>query len=78
MAAYWRFALLKHHREDLLGRTVYFDAKTLDINHVPRRALILMNRDDAPLVALVKSGQLLELASIPEPADPPYYAVAER
>ena len=45
---------------------------------VPGRALILMNRDDAPLVALVKLGQLRELASIPEPADPPYYAVVER
>jgi 4-amino-4-deoxy-L-arabinose transferase-like glycosyltransferase len=78
MAAYWRFALLKHHREDLLSKTVYFDAKGLDITTVPGRALILMKRDDAQLVALVRSGQLRELAPVPEPADPPYYAVAER
>ena len=78
MAAHWRFAVLKHHREDLLRKTVYFDARSLDITTVPRRALILMSRDDEPLVALVRSGQLRELASIPEPADPPYYAVAER
>ena len=78
MAAYWRFAVLKHHRQDLLGKTVYFDAKTLDVNSVPDRALILMSRDDGRLVATVRSGQLRELASIPEPADPPYYAVVER
>ena len=78
MAAHWRFAVLKHHREDLLPKTVYFDAKHLDITTVPRQALILMNRDDAPLVALVRSGQLKELAAIPEPGDPPYYAVVER
>ena len=78
MAAYWRFAVLKHHRQDLLGKTVYFDAKTLEINSVPDRALILMSRDDGRLVAMVRSGQLTELASIPEPADPPYYAVVER
>ena len=45
---------------------------------VPDRALILMSRDDERLVAMVRSGQLTELASIPEPADPPYYAVVER
>ena len=78
MAAYWRFAVLKHHRQDLLGKTVYFDAKTLEINSVPDRALILMSRDDGRLVAMVRSGQLKELASIQEPADPPYYAVVER
>jgi 4-amino-4-deoxy-L-arabinose transferase-like glycosyltransferase len=78
MAAYWRFALLKHHREDLLAKTVYFDSNTVDITTVPGRALILMSRDDARLVALVKSGQLRELALVPEPADPPYYAVVER
>jgi 4-amino-4-deoxy-L-arabinose transferase-like glycosyltransferase len=78
MAAFWRFAVLKHHREDLLRRTVYFDAKQLDISTVPRHALILMSRDDAALVALVESGALRELARVPEPADPPYYIVAER
>jgi len=45
---------------------------------VPAHALILMNRNDAPLVALIASGQLRELAEIPEPADPPHYIVAER
>src|SRR5207247_1112481 len=61
MAAYWRFAVLKHHREGLLRKTVYFDAKSLDITSVPTRALMLMSRDDAQLVALVRSGQLKEL-----------------
>lgn len=78
MAAHWRFAVLKHHREDLLPRAVFFDAVRLDIATVPRDALILMSRDDARLVALIGSGQLKELAAIAEPGDPPYYSVAER
>jgi 4-amino-4-deoxy-L-arabinose transferase-like glycosyltransferase len=78
MAAYWRVALLKHHREDLLGRTVFVDAAQLDLAAIPERALILMNRDDAALTALVGAGQLRMVAAIPEPADPPYYAVVER
>jgi hypothetical protein len=36
-----------------------------------------MNRHHAPLVALIASGQLRQLAAIPEPATP-YYILAER
>jgi hypothetical protein len=78
MAAYWRFALLKYRRADLLPLTQYVDARSLDFTKVPAHALILMTRNDAPLVALIASGQLRELAEIPEPADPPRYIVAER
>ena len=78
MAAHWRFALLKHHREDLLRQTTFFDAATLDVTTVPDRALVLISRDDAPLLRLVGAGQLKVVAEAPEPADPPYYIVVER
>jgi hypothetical protein len=38
---YWKLYLLKHHREDLLERTVYFDSKSLNAPSVPRGSLIL-------------------------------------
>jgi hypothetical protein len=58
MAAHRRLALLKHHREDLLHRTMYFDATTLDATKVPRRALILIGRDNPALSSLVGAGEL--------------------
>jgi 4-amino-4-deoxy-L-arabinose transferase-like glycosyltransferase len=78
MAAHWRLALLKHHREDLLRQTVYFDATTVEASKLPRDALILINRDDPALSALVSAGELKLLLAVPEPADPPYYSVVER
>ena len=78
MQASWRFAVLKHHRDDLLARTRYVDGRTADITAVPARALILMNRNDTSLAALIGSGQLRELTTIPEPDDPPFYILAER
>jgi 4-amino-4-deoxy-L-arabinose transferase-like glycosyltransferase len=78
MAAHWRFALLKHHREDLLRQTTFFDAATLDVTTVPDTALVLISRDDAPMLRLVGAGQLKVVAEAPEPADPPYYIVVER
>jgi cysteine synthase B len=78
MEGYWRLALAKHRREALLQKTVYFDAKRVGIDDLPRRALILINRDDTALAPLLASGQLHQLAAIPEPADPPYYFVVER
>jgi 4-amino-4-deoxy-L-arabinose transferase-like glycosyltransferase len=78
MAAYWRFALLKHRRIDLLSRTQYVDGRRLGNTILPPRALILMNQNDAALTALMTSGQLKELTPIAEPADPPYYILAER
>jgi hypothetical protein len=78
LPAYWRFAVLKHHREDLQGRTRYVDGRTVDISAVPSHSLILMNRNDTSLAALIESGQLRELSTIPEPGDPPFYVLAER
>jgi hypothetical protein len=73
-----RLALAKHRREALLQKTVYFDAKRVGIDDLPRGALILINRDDTALAPLLASGQLRQLAAIPEPGDPPHYFVVER
>jgi 4-amino-4-deoxy-L-arabinose transferase-like glycosyltransferase len=78
LPAYWRFAVLKHHREDLEANTRYVDGRTVDISTIPAHALILMNRNDTSLAALIASGQLRELSTIPEPGDPPFYILAER
>jgi 4-amino-4-deoxy-L-arabinose transferase-like glycosyltransferase len=78
MAAYWQLALAIEGRADLLDHTRYFDARQTSLGDVPPRALVLMNRNDTALEALVTSGQLHRLAAIPEPADEPYYFVVER
>ena len=75
---YWQLSLIKHHREDLLQRTVYFDAGSLDIQTVPAGSLLVVNRNDVPIDALVAAGTLHRLALIPEPADPPYFSVLRR
>jgi hypothetical protein len=78
MEAYWRLALARNHDEELIKRTVYFDARRISLDTVPPHALIVINRNDAALVALVASGQLHQLAAITEPGDDPYYFVVER
>lgn len=75
---YWRFYLIKHGREDLLRRTKYFDADTLDVRAVPAGSLILASRQDASLEKLVEGGELKTLALIPEPGDPPAFAILRR
>ena len=50
----------------------------MDISAVPAHALILMTRNDTSLAALIESGQLRQLSTIPEPGDPPFYILAER
>jgi 4-amino-4-deoxy-L-arabinose transferase-like glycosyltransferase len=78
LPAYWRFACLKQHREDLLATTRYVDGRTVEIAAIPAHALILMNRNDTSLARLIKAGQLREVMPIPEPDDPPFYLLAER
>lgn len=74
--AYWRFYLIKHGREALLDRTVYFTGKTLNLETVAPKSLIVVGPRDAEI--LVASGRLRRIASIPEPADPPFFSVWER
>lgn len=75
---YWRLYLIKHHREDLLDRTRYFEADTLDVTGVPAGSLLLVSRQDASLDKLVETGKLKTVALIPEPGDPPAFAILRR
>jgi len=75
---YWRLYLIKHGRQDLLRRTVYFDADTLDVRTVPPGSVLLASRQDASLTKLVETGELHTVALIPEPGDPPAYAILRR
>lgn len=76
--AYWRFYLTKHHRRDLLDRTVYFDEGALDPQSLPAGTLLLASRDDTRLKSLVGSGQLKTVADAAEPAEPPYFTILQR
>jgi len=78
MEVYWRLVLARHHRETLLEKTAYFDARQVGIDDLPRGALILINRNDTAPTPFVASGQLRQLVAIPEPGDLPYYFVLER
>jgi 4-amino-4-deoxy-L-arabinose transferase-like glycosyltransferase len=75
---YWRLYLIKHGRQDLLLRTVYFEADTLDVRTVPPGSVLLASRQDASLAKLVETGELRTIALIPEPGDPPAYAILGR
>ena len=70
--------LIKHHREDLLERTRYFNADTLDVSGVPVGSLLLASTQDAALEKLVASGELKRVALIPEPGDPPAFEILRR
>ena len=76
--AYWKLYLIKLRREDLLPRTVYVDAASLDPQAMPPRSLLVTLRDDRAARALIDAGKLREVAAIPEPADPPWFAVLQR
>lgn len=76
--AYWRLYLIKHGREDLLGRTTYVDADTLDVTAMPAGSVLLASTQDAALQKFVDAGDLRELALIPEPGDPPAFRILER
>jgi 4-amino-4-deoxy-L-arabinose transferase-like glycosyltransferase len=75
---YWRLYLIKHHREDLLQRTRYYEADTLDVSTVPAGSLLLASRQDAAMDKLVAAGELETVAVILEPGDPPAFAVLRR
>jgi 4-amino-4-deoxy-L-arabinose transferase-like glycosyltransferase len=78
IAAYWNLYLIKNKREDLLARTRYFDADTLDVRDVPEGSLLLASREDKALDALIENGGLKLLAASPEPGDPPAFAILRR
>ncbi len=73
---YWRLALVKHQRQDLLPHTKYFDAATLDLATLPANSLVLATVDELRL--LTGPGKLRVIYSAPEPADDPFFHVLER
>jgi hypothetical protein len=78
MDAYWRLYLIKHGRQDLLARTVYFDSEGYDAATIPAGTLLLVGRDDTALGPAIDSGLLRKVAEIPEPADPPFFSILVR
>ncbi len=75
---YWRFYLIKHHREDLLDRTRYLIADTVDVSSMPAGSVLLASRHDPSLQKLVDAGELRTVALIPEPGDPPAFEILRR
>ncbi len=78
IAAFWRLALIKKQRLDLLEHTMYFNSQTVDVSTIPKGALIFVTVDDKPLLERIPSGEFLEVFRAPEPADDPVFFVLER
>jgi hypothetical protein len=76
--AYWQLYLIKHHRQDLLSRTRHLDTDTPDLNSIPSGSLLLTSRQDTFLEKLIATGELTTVALIPEPGDPPAFAILRR
>jgi hypothetical protein len=76
MDAYWRFYLIKHNRQDLLSRTMAFDAA--GVHSVPVRSLVLANADDITTGSLVKAGELKQVATIAELDRRHFFVILQR
>jgi 4-amino-4-deoxy-L-arabinose transferase-like glycosyltransferase len=76
MDAYWRFYLGKHQREDLLDRSGPLGVA--DVRTLPAHSLVLANDGDLRMAALVKTGELRRVASIPELDRDPFFLILER
>jgi 4-amino-4-deoxy-L-arabinose transferase-like glycosyltransferase len=76
--AYWRFYLIKNHRQDLLGRTIYLKSDD-NLAAVTQPGSLLLVRDgDGAAAALVRAGRLRPVAVFPEPGNAPIFALFER
>ena len=40
---YWRFYLIKYNKEELLGKTDFFDPQTVELEKLPKNSIILYN-----------------------------------
>jgi 4-amino-4-deoxy-L-arabinose transferase-like glycosyltransferase len=78
IAAFWRLALIKKQRLDLLDHTTYFNAKTIDSSTIPNGALLFVTIDDKPLLEQIPTGGFREVFRAPEPADDPVFFVLEK
>jgi len=76
--AYWRFGVIKYHREDLLSRTRHYDPQTLDPSTIPQGSLLIALTDERAMVRRVADGELRRILDVPEIADPPKFAVLQR
>jgi 4-amino-4-deoxy-L-arabinose transferase-like glycosyltransferase len=76
--AYWRLYVSKSGRTDLLPRVVTFDSEALDVASIQPGSLLLVGRDDIALAPSIAAGMLRRLATIPEPADPPFFSILVR
>jgi 4-amino-4-deoxy-L-arabinose transferase-like glycosyltransferase len=77
--AFWKLALAKTHREDLLQHTTYFDSEKLEgFDSIPPGAFVFVTVDDKALLEGVKSGAFVEIMRAAEPADDPVFFVLRR
>jgi len=75
---YWKLYLLKHHREDLLARTVFFTLENLHVDALPPDHIVLTNVDDGVERALIGSGRMKRVKIIGEPDGMATFARLER
>ena len=59
-------------------RTVAFDSEGFDVQSIQPGSLLLVGRDDTALARWIDAGLLRRLATIPEPADPPFFSILVR
>lgn len=79
MDAYWKLALARKRRTDLLFQTTYFDSlKPEGVPEFPAGALVLANVDDKRLLEGVRTGQFSEVLRLDEPADEPVFFLLRR
>jgi hypothetical protein len=76
MSAYWQFYATKHGREDLLDRPRPLDPSAVGV--MPAHSLVLANIGDRVADGLVASGQLRQVAVIPELDRAPFFEILER
>jgi 4-amino-4-deoxy-L-arabinose transferase-like glycosyltransferase len=76
--AYWHLYLRKYGRLDLLQRTTLFDSEGFDVRSITPGSLLLVGRDDTALTPSIDAGLLRVVATIPEPADPPFFSILVR
>lgn len=76
MDAYWRFYLIKHHRESLRARSHSADPGPL--TGMPAGSVVLGNHGDPVIGAMIAGGELTQVASPAELDREPYFLVLEK
>jgi hypothetical protein len=70
--------LRQYGRLDLLQRTALFDSEGFDVRSIKPGSLLLVGRDDTALAPSIDAGLLSVIATIPEPADQPFFSILVR